>query len=124
MFWKYNWPTIAWAALIWALCTIPGSDLPEIGFWEHLGVDKIVHLGLFVVFIYLMLRGFNKQTSFSILSQRSVVIALALTIFYGAMMEVFQDLAFVERTADPWDFAANTAGCLLGLVAYRRFPLP
>ena len=121
MFWRNNFPAILWAGLIMVLCGVPGDKIPEMTFLEWLRPDKIVHLLLFGVLSFLLLKGFSKQNQFSFLFKHAGKIALIISIAYGGMVEILQDSVFVHRSGDIRDAAANAVGALLGLWIYNRY---
>lgn len=109
--------TISWALVILVLCAIPGRDLANISWLVLLAFDKWVHAGIFFVLILLFLRANVLEL------QSRVIIArwgLAAAIGYGGVLEVMQGALFDERTADVYDFIANTFGAVLGFVLFER----
>lgn len=118
MFLKHLKWAMLWALLILILCGIPGRDIPHISFLELLSFDKFVHAGIFLVLIVLLVRGFVVQTTFNKLQQHSKVLAFVICVSYGGLLEVLQGSIFEERSADIYDFIANSFGCILGLLLY------
>ena len=119
-FWQYNWPAFAWALLILLLCGMPGDRIPAMTFLEWLKPDKIVHLVLFGVQCFLLLRGFNMQSNFSFLNKRSVLLAILISITYGALVEILQTYVFIHRSGDVRDAGANALGALIGYWIYKK----
>ncbi len=115
----YKW-SLLWALLILILCGIPGRDIPHISFLEILRFDKFVHAGIFFVLILLTIRGFLLQTHFIKVQQSAKLVALVMCIVYGGSLELMQGALFEERSADVYDFLANSFGCVLGLLMYNR----
>ncbi len=109
-----------WALFILVLCGIPGRDIPHISFLELLSFDKFVHAGVFFVLILLTVRGSVLQTRFLFLSQYPIVISGLLCVLYGGILELLQDAVFEERSADLYDFIANSFGVLIGLILYDK----
>lgn len=109
-----------WALFILVLCGIPGRDIPHISFLELLSFDKFVHAGVFFVLILLLIRGSVLQTRFNFLSQYSFSISGSLCILYGGILELMQEAVFEERSADLYDFVANSFGVLVGMVFYNK----
>ncbi len=107
-----------WALLILILCGIPGRDIPHISFLELLSFDKFVHAGIFFVLVVLSIRGFLLQTNFHKIQGSAKLISLFICIAYGGLLEVMQGTLFEERSADIYDFIANSFGCFLGLLLY------
>ena len=98
----------AWTVLILALCSVPGSELPEV---RIVAADKLAHLLLFVVFALLW-------------SWRKPFVGTAAVLLGGvalaAISELYQGWIGLGRIPDPFDALANAAGLLLGLVLFRR----
>jgi glycopeptide antibiotics resistance protein len=115
-----NLLTISWALLIMILCGIPGRDIPHISFLEILSFDKWVHAGIFFVLTLLAVRGFRLQQKFEMLNTHALVIALSACIAYGGLLEVLQGTLFEERSADVYDFIANSFGCILAALVYPK----
>ena len=98
----------AWTVLILALCSIPGSELPEV---KIVAADKLAHLLLFVVFALLW-------------SWRKPLVGTAAVLLGGLALavisELYQGWIGLGRIPDPFDAVANSAGLLLGLILFRR----
>lgn len=109
-----------WALIILVLCGIPGKDIPHISFLELLSFDKFVHAGVFFVLMLLTLRGFLLQTRYTKLQQSAKAIALVFCIAYGALMELMQGTLFEGRSASVLDIVANSFGCIVGLLLYKK----
>ena len=90
-------------------------------FWPHPagagvrvpGADKVVHAGLFALL-----------TATAALRFGATRRVLALVLCYAAFSEVVQGLWLAERSGDPWDLLADTAGAVLGLLLVRRRATP
>jgi VanZ family protein len=120
MFLKHTKWSILWALIILILCGMPGKDIPHISFLELLSFDKLVHAGIFFVLILLTIRGFVLQTSFQALHATAKKAALILCVVYGGSLEIMQGTIFEERSADVYDFVANTLGCTIGVLLYDK----
>ena len=99
-------PVVAWAALIFALSSIPdlGTGL---GTWD-LVVRKIAHAGEYAVLGALLLRAVGYA-----------VPALALGVAYAASDEFHQ--SFVEgRRGAPLDVLIDAVGVTVGVLAWRN----
>ena len=116
MFLRHNIPGIAWALFILALCGLPGDKLPG----THLiGFDKIVHFGIYALFVVILIVGFKKQSQFNPLRHKAILIAVLFSIGYGILIEVLQGTVFVSRSIELPDVLANTLGSLFGLVCFH-----
>ncbi|HKA91915.1 MAG TPA: VanZ family protein, partial [Haliangiales bacterium] len=101
-------PAVLWAAVIFALSSIPGRSFPEIA--GVAGVDKLAHMGVFAVFGFLVARAVGGG------SARAFLVAAAVASAYGALDE-FHQLFTPGRDASVWDFAADTLGGAVGAAA-------
>ena len=120
MFLKHTKWAMLWALLILILCGMPGKDIPHISFLELLSFDKFVHSSIFFVLVLLMIRGFLLQTNYLMLRQRARRSAFAICVIYGAALEIMQGTLFTDRSADIFDFIANSFGCFMGWIFYDR----
>jgi VanZ family protein len=109
-----------WALIILILCGIPGRDIPHISFLELLSFDKFVHAGIFFVLVLLTIRGFLLQSKFIFLTHHAKLMAFVICVVYGGSLEIMQGTIFEERSADIFDFIANSFGCMIGLLCYKR----
>ena len=100
-------PVVAWAALIFALSSIPdlGTGL---GTWD-LVLRKIAHAAEFAVLGALLLRAVGQA-----------VPAVALGVAYAISDEIHQ--SFVEgRRGAPLDVLVDAIGVAVGVLAWQRF---
>ncbi len=118
MFLRHTKWAMLWALLILILCGIPGRDIPHISFLELLSFDKFVHAGIFFVLLNLSVRGFLMQSSYSKLQSFAKPIAFIICVIYGGSLEIMQGTIFEQRSADIFDFLANSFGCIMGLLLY------
>jgi VanZ family protein len=119
-------PRARWAALLplaWAatIAWLSHQPNPPVSLPPFPHADKLAHAGAFAILSALVvvgLRGWGRSGA------RALWIAVAVASLYGAADELHQ--SFVPgRAPDPWDWAADTAGALLGSLAVglpRRGP--
>ena len=99
-------PVLLWAALIFALSSIPSLGT-GLGTWDTI-LRKGAHVTEYIVLAFLLARAFEREAP-----------ALALGVLYAASDEFHQ--AFVRgRHASPVDVAIDTVGLLIGLLLWRR----
>jgi VanZ family protein len=85
--------------------------------------DKLVHLFVFGVYIFLQIKGLSTQTVYAFAWKNAVVLALLSGLILAGGTELLQGYCIPMRTGSVYDFIANIAGCLIGwLVA--RYGLP
>lgn len=96
-----NWAAWLWTFTILIACSLPGKSIPAA---PMMGFDKIVHIGLFWVWIILWLLATRGKVLFYIL----------LGMAYGLALEFYQQLLPFDRSFDWWDAVADAVGVLLG----------
>ncbi len=106
-------PALLWALLILVLLSLPGSSFPSVRIWQP---DKIAHLLLFGMQMLLLWYALVLPSEQSIWKWNTAMAAWAGTSVFGALSEVYQDLA-TSRMMDPWDMLANVAGATIALLA-------
>ncbi|MDR1091539.1 MAG: VanZ family protein [Prevotella sp.] len=113
---KYIWPPMVIAVIIFYLCClIPANDIPDVEFEIFIPTDKIVH--------FLMYFGLSVVASFNyiydkkgkIIMLKLVVFAVLIPIIYGGLIEILQAEYFTERSGDWYDFLADVSGSLATL---------
>jgi VanZ family protein len=102
---KKIWPPLVWALLLFLASSIPGDELPE--FQAPFGLDKVVHLFLYMVLGSLALRAWSVR-------RIAPWIIFVFCVGYGITDELHQ--FFVPgRIPDVWDWAADSVGALIGV---------
>ena len=127
MFFKALLPAFLWALFILVICGFPGNQLPRLEFLDWLKPDKLVHLFIFGLLSYLLIRGFIKQDTISSLKKHPKFWSVVLSTAYGALIEVLQEYVFIYRTGDVRDVIADAIGAFLGIwildkLMKKRFP--
>jgi hypothetical protein len=96
-----KWIAWLWTLVILIACSLPGKSLPAA---PVIGFDKVVHLGLFCVWIVLWTLATHGKDKLCVLGG----------IAYGLALEYYQQLLPFDRSFDWWDAVADAAGILLG----------
>ncbi|MEP7251177.1 MAG: VanZ family protein [Ginsengibacter sp.] len=112
-------PAIAWFFIILILCCLPGSDIPEIGWLASIHFDKLVHLGLFAILVFLFgfpFFGYKLSTSKRI---RYVLWIMILASLFGLSIEFIQKYFVTGRTFDLLDWAADSLGAIIAFFYCR-----
>jgi VanZ family protein len=107
--------SIAWAAIIFYLCTMPDQKIPK---FEFRFMDKLAHFGVFFVQSVLLSLLFNFQTR-----KRYFIIILLSTLLvfvYGGLIEILQ-ANFFNRQGDVYDLIADVIGGFVGAMFYPTF---
>jgi VanZ family protein len=108
--------SIVWAILIFVLCATPGQYLPSEEWLELIGFDKFVHASIFFILLSLaFLKAFKHQQSSFVF-----VMSFIFAFFYGVILEFMQANYFSNRSADFYDIAANTAGCFIAVLIFKK----
>ena len=115
---RYFWLPLLWSVLIFIACAMPGKDIPHISFLEILAFEKWVHAGIFFVLAVLLVRGM-KFRYVRVAHITAALFALGIAIPYGGLLEIMQGTLFEDRSADFYDFIANSFGAVCGVLLYR-----
>ena len=108
--------SILWAILIFVLCATPGQYIPSEKWLELIGFDKLIHASIFFILLSLVfLKAFKHQQSTFVF-----VMTFIFAFFYGVILEFMQANYFSNRSADFYDIAANTAGCVIAVLIFKK----
>ncbi len=101
--------------LIMVLLSLPGHSFPVVRIWQP---DKIAHILLFGMQMLLLWLAFELPRPMFASSVRALATASLLTVAFGVLSEVYQQVA-TTRMLDPYDMAANSVGVALAFVCIR-----
>ncbi|HWY12971.1 MAG TPA: VanZ family protein [Bacteroidia bacterium] len=107
---------IAWALVIFGLCSMPGRFIPSVTWLELLSFDKWVHAGVFFILVSLLGISVNIHQQ----NKNLFYLYFLLSVMYGGLLEIMQAKVFSERSADWFDMIANSFGCLMALLLNRK----
>ena len=108
--------SVLWAILIFVLCATPGQYLPSEKWLELIGFDKLIHASIFFILLSLaFLKAVKHQQSPFVFMMCFIFI-----FFYGVVLEFMQANYFSNRSADFYDIAANTAGCVIAVLVFKK----
>jgi VanZ family protein len=106
---------VVWGLFIIILHLLPGKVFPRIPtFFDLLAPDKLVHVGMFGVFVFLMLHAFNHGTTHGISRKYPVITAFVIALSLGVILELVQNYLIPNRFGSIYDEIADLVGCLLG----------
>lgn len=112
-------PGILWGIVILILSGIPGNYVPSVfGFLDWISPDKLIHLIMYLVFVFVLLRGMRKYQNTKEVSRRVIYSILGTGIVLGGVTEILQNIVFIRRNGNVYDFIADIIGCLIGLIVY------
>ncbi|MCX6286736.1 MAG: VanZ family protein [Bacteroidetes bacterium] len=122
-FLRNNRWSILWGLFILILTLMPGDAIPRVPVWiDRLHPDKLIHLFIFAVFVFLLIGGFDRSGNPGFVRNYAVFWAVAISLFIGGATELLQGWVIPMRTADWKDFfadAAGTLGVVIALWAHR-----
>ena len=118
MFFRHNLFGIAWALFIFLLASVPGDEFPSVLFWFNLPFDKVVHVFLYLVLVFLLCVGFTKQNTLPFLHFRPILSALVISAIYGMIIEVSQTAFMLNRSFEVYDVLANFIGSAFGSAVF------
>ena len=108
----YFWVALLWTGIVAYLCLIKSSSVPVV---QIANLDKIVHAFFHFVFTLLWFLFFKNQfLGMSIF--KKVIIPLLLSIFFGLIIEFFQNIFTVTRMAEIYDVFANILGAIFAVI--------
>ena len=106
-------PGIAWFFVVLFLICLPGSNLPSLGFFSKIYLDKWVHVAMFGILAFLFCWPFYKlDLSKQQLLNRFTKIAIAVSL-WGLTTEFIQKFYITGREFELFDWAADSIGVLL-----------
>lgn len=108
------WPSLIWTGMIFFLLTIPTGTMESVPLLGIPNLDKIVHVILFGVFVWLWCAYLSKNNKPLVI----FLVALAAA-FYGVGMEFYQD-RFTTRAFELADIVADIVGAALGGLAFHK----
>lgn len=111
-FYIYHLPVILYLIFIFILSSVPGDELPELGFEIS---DKLIHAGVYFIAYLLFYLSFSNIKKETIVSKNPLVFSLFFTNLYAVLDELHQVLV-PFRSAEFSDFIADFTGSLLGLI--------
>ncbi len=108
-------PALIWALIIFALSVSSGVQLPEI---EAVSPDKLGHGLSYAILTWLILRALRKN---ELLTDRTMLLVVAISSIYGAMLEIVQFYFLPNRFFEFWDIIANIIGSIAGYYLFKYF---
>jgi VanZ family protein len=102
---------------------MPGKAFPRLPvLLDLLHPDKLIHLFIFAVYVFLQINGLVRQPVFPALNRNAVAVTLIIGLFISAGTELLQSVFIPGRIGSIYDFIANAAGCLTGWWIAGKFP--
>lgn len=108
------WAAVVWGLLILALTLLPVEAVPGSGLLGRYHLDKVAHAFLFGVFLILLVRALRGAGR-----PNTMLVAVVVTVLYGALTEFLQEWMGAGRHGDPLDLLADIIGILLAAAWLR-----
>lgn len=108
--------SFSWILVIFILCATPGQYIPSADWLELVSFDKLVHASIFFILASLLFLVVIKYKQTLIRKY----LYLFLCIAYGVSLEIMQAKLFISRSADWKDIVANTFGCIIALLFFKK----
>lgn len=112
---------LLWAMTILCLSSVPSKELPDFSFWNIFGIDKLVHIAMYGILSFLVLKSGNLQPAHWKLQNNIVFIAALSGVVYGGLIELYQEFILFDRHGEWMDFVANMAGTFFGIMLFKKF---
>jgi VanZ family protein len=102
------------------LFCLPGNEFPRVTFLDKIHFDKVAHIGLFSLLVFLWILPPQSRISDKQKINRLYLWIAVAFVLYGVFIEFIQ-LNFVpNRSFDVYDIVANTVGCAFGGFAAKN----
>jgi VanZ family protein len=109
---RYKAVAISWLLIMCVLFFLPGSAFPSENWLAEIYFDKLVHIGLFAVLIFLWRSAFDLEFA------NYNLVLLFSALLFGLAVEFIQRYFVVNRDFDLYDVVADMAGGVLGLLVW------
>lgn len=83
------------------------------------GVDKLVHLGIYMVLAFLWLVAVKNLKKNTFFKNNAYIVVFLACFLLGFSLEVIQGLFIKNRYFESADLIANGFGCIFGLITVR-----
>jgi VanZ family protein len=102
---------------------IPASEVQKVTFFYIPNFDKLVHLGMYFCFSFLLIYDTIKaKLGFS--NKKIFLLSAITALIYGGSLEIVQGALTSSRSADIIDFLFNAIGVLLAVVLWLMLRKP
>ncbi len=101
------------------LFLIPSRDIPFSLPIPHL--DKLVHVGLFMVFTILFIQDRLKSSGLKTITTAYILTTLLIVLFFATLVELLQVTMHAGREGDIIDILCDLAGFMFGLLIITMF---
>lgn len=106
-------PGILWFLVIMVLVCLPGDKVPSPKFLLDINFDKIVHISMFGILLFLFFYPLSRSAMNKKQKLKWLLILFLGTVAFGYITELLQLFFIPNRSYDLVDFAADSLGALL-----------
>lgn len=117
---KTPWPSILWTGLIFLLLSINTGSLESVSRIPIPHFDKIVHLGIFGLYTWMILIW---RASVSKVGLLFAILSFLVSSFYGTAMEFYQE-KFTSREFELGDIYADILGAFVAAIVFMTTKSP
>ncbi|MDI9364523.1 MAG: VanZ family protein [Flavobacterium sp.] len=107
-------PAIAYLAFTFYLFTLPGDEIPKLDWEFPLKIDKLVHIGLFLILVIGFTYPFKKSILNNFKRKKCFLYITLLGILYGVIIEIIQKYFIINRSFDLFDILSDSIGSCIG----------
>ncbi len=118
-FLKHFWVFLLWLLLILYLSFAPLKDWPQPSIFQKLYLDKAVHVTMYLLLSFLLLRSFFRQQPLQKYLYAIFAGTLAFSAGLGIAVEALQPILTQYRRFEWMDMIANAIGAIAGIVIFR-----
>ena len=111
---KNFWLFLVWMGVILYLSFTPLSDWPKVTAFDKLYIDKIIHVCMYSILSFLLLRGIFRQQSNHLPRYPLVISSVLFCALMGATIEFLQPKLTMYRQFEWMDMIANASGAIGG----------
>ena len=105
--------SIIWLGLIFFASLTPSNKIPDFQLFLH--ADKVIHFLMYTGLSFSLIPALLINKKY----KRSYFLSLIISVFVGFLMEYFQQVLVIGRSAEFFDFVANTIGSIAGISIYQ-----
>jgi VanZ family protein len=116
---KSFWPAILGFIVATMLFCLPGEELPEAGWLDHLHLDKFIHVGLFTMLVVLFCLPVGHRLTNKARTDTVYIWITSAFAIYGVAIEFIQLNFIPHRSFDVYDIVADAVGCAIGFFFVR-----
>lgn len=110
---------LLWLILILYLSFTPLKDWPQPTIFQKLYIDKVVHLIMYSVLSFLLMRSIFQQQLRQQPRYETMFAALIFSAGIGVLIEILQPIITSFRRFEWMDMAANATGALSGILLFN-----